>query len=550
MRQPRDADWRLSSRRAAPLQGMPPRRGREGALIDLGLVHVSRLQFALTALYHFLFVPLTLGLSMILVIMEATYVMTGREIWKRMTRFWGMLFGINFAMGVATGITMEFQFGTNWAYYAHYAGDIFGAPLAIEGLMAFFLESTFVGLFFFGWERLSKIGHLAVTGLVALGSSLSALWILIANAWMQNPVGGRFNPATMRMELESFSQLLFNPVAQAKFVHAVAAGYVVGSVFVLAISAWYLLRGRNLDIARRSMAVAASFGLACSLSVVVLGDESGYVASENQKMKIAAIEAEWHTEKPPAGFAAFGFPNVRSHSTAAEVKVPWLLGLIATRSIDKPVEGIFELVARAKERIASGLEAHAALQLLRADPEDEAARERFEAHQQDLGYALLLLRYTDDPAKASPAQLEAAAWSTVPNVPVLFWSFRVMVGLGLFFIALFATAFYFSTRHSFLRHRWFLWVAFYSLPLPWLAAELGWIVAEYGRQPWAIDGVLPTFLGVSTTSMANVVLSLSGFAIFYSALAAIDVYLLVRMIRRGPDGLGYWPPGPHAPTAH
>jgi cytochrome d ubiquinol oxidase subunit I len=529
---------------------MPPRRGREGALIDLGLVHVSRLQFALTALYHFLFVPLTLGLSMILVIMEATYVMTGREIWKRMTRFWGMLFGINFAMGVATGITMEFQFGTNWAYYAHYAGDIFGAPLAIEGLMAFFLESTFVGLFFFGWERLSKIGHLAVTGLVALGSSLSALWILIANAWMQNPVGGRFNPATMRMELESFSQLLFNPVAQAKFVHAVAAGYVVGSVFVLAISAWYLLRGRNLDIARRSMAVAASFGLACSLSVVVLGDESGYVASENQKMKIAAIEAEWHTEKPPAGFAAFGFPNVRSHSTAAEVKVPWLLGLIATRSIDKPVEGIFELVARAKERIASGLEAHAALQLLRADPEDEAARERFEAHQQDLGYALLLLRYTDDPAKASPAQLEAAAWSTVPNVPVLFWSFRVMVGLGLFFIALFATAFYFSTRHSFLRHRWFLWVAFYSLPLPWLAAELGWIVAEYGRQPWAIDGVLPTFLGVSTTSMANVVLSLSGFAIFYSALAAIDVYLLVRMIRRGPDGLGYWPPGPHAPTAH
>jgi cytochrome d ubiquinol oxidase subunit I len=519
-------------------------------LIDLGLVHVSRLQFALTALYHFLFVPLTLGLSMILVIMEATYVMTGREIWKRMTRFWGMLFGINFAMGVATGITMEFQFGTNWAYYAHYAGDIFGAPLAIEGLMAFFLESTFVGLFFFGWERLSKIGHLAVTGLVALGSSLSALWILIANAWMQNPVGGRFNPATMRMELESFSQLLFNPVAQAKFVHAVAAGYVVGSVFVLAISAWYLLRGRNLDIARRSMAVAASFGLACSLSVVVLGDESGYVASENQKMKIAAIEAEWHTEKPPAGFAAFGFPNVRSHSTAAEVKVPWLLGLIATRSIDKPVEGIFELVARAKERIASGLEAHAALQLLRADPEDEAARERFEAHQQDLGYALLLLRYTDDPAKATPAQLEAAAWSTVPNVPVLFWSFRVMVGLGLFFIALFATAFYFSTRHSFLRHRWFLWVAFYSLPLPWLAAELGWIVAEYGRQPWAIDGVLPTFLGVSTTSMANVVLSLSGFAIFYSALAAIDVYLLVRMIRRGPDGLGYWPPGPHAPTAH
>src|SRR5271167_2493917 len=224
-----------------------------------------RLQFALTALYHFLFIPLTLGLSMLLVIMESVYVMTGKEIWQRMTRFWGVLFGINFAMGVATGITMEFQFGTNWAYYSHYVGDIFGAPLAIEGLMAFFLESTFVGLFFFGWDRLSKIGHLIVTALVALGSSLSALWILIANAWMQYPIGAEFNYETMRMELVSFGDVLLNPVAQSKFVHAVAAGYVVSSVFVLAISSWYLLRGRNTEIARRSMAVAASFGLACSL---------------------------------------------------------------------------------------------------------------------------------------------------------------------------------------------------------------------------------------------------------------------------------------------
>src|SRR5580700_6043087 len=230
-------------------------------MIDGAVITLSRTQFALTALYHFLFVPLTLGLSMILVIMESVYVMTGREIWKSMTRFWGMLFGINFAMGVATGITMEFQFGTNWAYYSHYVGDIFGAPLALEGLMAFFLESTFVGLFFFGWDRLSRISHLVVTGLVALGSSLSALWILIANAWMQNPTGAEFNYETMRMELVSFSAVLFNPVAQAKFVHTVSAGYVVGSVFVLAISAWYVLRGRNLDIARRSMAVAASFGL-------------------------------------------------------------------------------------------------------------------------------------------------------------------------------------------------------------------------------------------------------------------------------------------------
>src|ERR1700676_4575289 len=231
------------------------------------VVDLSRLQFAVTALYHFLFVPLTLGLSWILVIMESVYVMTGKEIYRDMTKFWGKLFGINFAMGVTTGITMEFQFGTNWAYYSHYVGDVFGAPLAIEGLMAFFLESTFVGLFFFGWDRLSKVGDLGVTGLVALGSSFSALWILIANAWMQNPTGAQFNYQTMRMELVSFGAVIFNPVAQAKFVHTAAAGYVVGSVFVLAISAWYLLRGRNVDIARRSMAVAASFGLACALSV-------------------------------------------------------------------------------------------------------------------------------------------------------------------------------------------------------------------------------------------------------------------------------------------
>src|SRR5471032_1421321 len=234
------------------------------------LVELSRLQFALTALYHFLFVPLTLGLSILVAIMESVYVMTRRPIWRDMTKFWGLLFGINFALGVATGITMEFEFGMNWAFYSHYVGDIFGAPLAIEGLMAFFLEATFIGLFFFGWDRLSKQAHLAVTWLVALGSNLSALWILIANGWMQNPVGARFNPDTMRMEVTDFMAVLFNPVAQAKFVHTVSAGYVTGAVFVLSISAFYLLRGRHVELAKRSMTVAASFGLASALSVVVL----------------------------------------------------------------------------------------------------------------------------------------------------------------------------------------------------------------------------------------------------------------------------------------
>jgi cytochrome d ubiquinol oxidase subunit I len=511
-------------------------------MIDFDVVTLSRLQFALTAMYHFLFVPLTLGLSMILVIMEAVYVMTGREIWKRMTQFWGVLFGINFAMGVATGLTMEFQFGTNWAYYSHYVGDIFGAPLALEGLVAFFLESTFVGLFFLGWNKVSKIGHLIITALVALGSSLSALWILIANGWMQHPVGAHFNYHTMRMELSSFSEVLFNPVAQAKFVHTVAAGYVMGSMFVMSISAWYLLRGRNIAMAKRSMAVAASFGLACSISVVVLGDESGYLDGENQRMKVASIEAEWDTEPAPASFTLFGFPDVAARKTHAAVKIPWLLGLIATRSTDQTVLGIYDLVARARARIVLGMEAYSALQVLRTGPAespDASALQRFEANQDDLGYALLLLRFTDNPAAATPRQIDAAAWSTVPNVPVLFWSFRCMVGLGLFFIALFATAFYLASRHRFDRHRWFLKLAFFSLPLPWIAVELGWIVAEYGRQPWAVDGVLPTFLGVSRTAAGNVWLSLIGFAVFYSVLAAVDAFLLTRTIRRGPDGLGY-----------
>jgi len=516
-------------------------------VIDFGVVTLSRAQFALTALYHFLFVPLTLGLSMILVIMESVYVMTGREIWKRMTRFWGVLFGINFAMGVATGITMEFQFGTNWAFYSHYVGDIFGAPLALEGAMAFFLESTMVGLFFFGWDRLSRVAHLIVTACVALGSSLSALWILIANAWMQFPVGAGFNDRTMRMELLSFKDVFFNPVAQAKFVHAAAAGYVVGSVFVLAVSAWYLLQRRNVEVARRSMAVAASFGLACALSVVVLGDESGYLAGENQRMKVAAIEAEWHTQKAPAKFTLVGIPDLKRHVTHDEIAIPWVLGLIATRSTDKPVVGIFDLVAANRLRIESGMQAYAALRALRANPGDAALRAQFAAHQRDLGYGYLLLRYVSDPATATPQQIDDAAWSTVPNVLVLFWSFRVMVAIGFFLIALFATAFYLSSRHSLAPNRWFLHIAFWSLPLPWIAAELGWVVAEYGRQPWAIDGVLPTFLGASPVPAREVWLSLSGFVVFYTALAVVEVFLLVRTIRRGPEGLGYWPPRPEEP---
>jgi len=516
---------------------------------DLYVVDLSRLQFALTALYHFLFVPLTIGLALILAIMESVYVMSGRVIWKQMTRFWGVLFGINFAMGVATGITMEFQFGTNWAYYSHYVGDIFGAPLAIEGLMAFFLESTFVGLFFFGWDRLSKLQHLTVTWLTALGANLSALWILIANGWMQNPVGAEFNFRTMRMEITDFAAVVFNPVAQAKFVHTVSAGYVTGAMFVLSISAWYLLLGRNVEIAKRSMVVAASFGLASALSVAVLGDESGYTASENQKMKVAAIEAEWRTHPAPAAFTLFGLPNMQTRETEYAVRIPWAMGLIATRSLDKEVPGIHDLVEENRERIRRGIVAYQALRELRADRDNPDKQAAFLAVREDLGFGLLTLRYTLDPATASEAVIDRAAWSTVPNVPVLFWSFRIMVGLGFFFIVLFAAAFYLAARNR-LEKRWFLRLALCSLPLPWVAAELGWIVAEYGRQPWAIDGVLPTFLGVSATHSTQVIVSLIGFVVLYTGLAVVDALLMLRAIRSGPDRLKFWPAARQAHAAH
>jgi cytochrome bd ubiquinol oxidase subunit I len=501
----------------------------------MSVVELSRLQFGLTAMYHFLFVPLTLGLSVILAIMESIYVTTGRTVWRDMTKFWGMLFGINFALGVATGLTMEFEFGTNWAYYAHYVGDIFGAPLAIEGLMAFFLEATFIGLFFFGWNRLSRPAHLAVTALMALGTNLSALWILIANAWMQHPVGSHFDIATMRMEVTDFFAVVLNPVAQVKFVHTVAAGYVTGSMFVLSVSAYYLLRGRHRGMAIRSMTVAASFGLAAALSVVVLGDASGYTASENQKMKIAAIEAMWKTETPPASFTLIGIPNQQSFMTEYAVKIPWVLGLITTHSIDEVVPGINNLVLKAEQQIRSGMIAYGAMEKLRASPSDQAALADFDAHKQDLGYALLLRRYTPDVTGAGEDLIARAALDTVPPVATLFFSFRIMVGLGFYFILLFAAMFVLASRRMLERYRWLLHVCLWSLPLPWVAAEMGWVVAEVGRQPWTIDGVLPTFLSVSSVSSLDVVISTAVFVLFYSVLAVVEVYLMVRTIRRGPQ---------------
>jgi len=504
--------------------------------MELDVVELSRLQFAMTAMYHFLFVPLTLGLSIIVAIMETVYVMTNRPIWRQMTKFWGTLFGINFVLGVATGITMEFQFGMNWSYYSHYVGDIFGAPLAIEGLMAFFLEATFVGLFFFGWDKLSKVAHLTVAWLVAIGSNLSALWILIANGWMQNPVGAEFNPMTMRMEMTSFFDVLFNEVAQAKFVHTVSAGYVTAAVFVIGVSAWYLIKNRHLELARRSITVAASFGLASAISVVILGDESGYSATHSQQMKLAAIEAMWHTEEAPAAFTLVGLPDMEDRETHFAVHIPWAMGLIGTRSLDTEIPGIVELETQAAERIRSGLIAYDALETVRAegDAADPAVIATFEEHSADLGFAFLLLRYVDDPRTATDAQIAMAAEDTIPHVPPLFWAFRIMVALGFAFIGMMAFFFVRASFYGMRFPRWSLYAAVAVIPTPWIAAEMGWFVAEFGRQPWTVDGVLPTAMSVSHLGATELLITLAGFVTFYSILFIVEMGLMVKYIRKGP----------------
>ncbi|MDD3528313.1 MAG: cytochrome ubiquinol oxidase subunit I [Gallionellaceae bacterium] len=507
-------------------------------MIDPGAVDLARLQFAITALYHFLFVPLTLGMTFMLAIMETVYVMTGKKVYLDMTKFWGKLFGINFALGVTTGLTMEFQFGTNWAYYSHYVGDIFGAPLAIEGLLAFFLESTMVGLFFFGWDRLSKGGHLVVTYLVAIGSNLSAVLILIANGWMQNPVGAEFNPITMRMEMASFWDLVFNPAAQAKFVHTVSSGYVTAAVFVLGISSWYLLKKRDLDFARRSFRIAAAFGLASALSVIVLGDESGYAVTEHQQTKLAAMEGMWHTEAAPAGFTVFGIPDEAARTNHGEVKIPFALGLLATRSASTELPGIDRLEVTLKQRIENGALAVAALESLRKDKADAEAQAQFAAHKVDLGYGLLLKKYIDDVTQATPEMVAKAVDDAIPPVAPLFWSFRVMVLLGFLFLALFVIAFWASARNSFEQKPWLLRWALWFIPMPWVATQVGWIVAEVGRQPWTVHGVLPTHLSASTLTSGEVMLSLAGFFTFYTLLLIAELYLMFKYARLGPSSLG------------
>lgn len=505
-------------------------------MIDDWVVELSRWQFAATALYHFLFVPLTLGLSFLLAAMETVYFTTGRRIYREMAQFWGRILLINFVLGVATGLTLEFEFGTNWSYFSSFVGDVFGAPLALEGMMAFFMESTFIGLMVFGWERLSKGQHLAVTWLVALGSNLSALWILVANSFMQAPHGAEFNPMTMRLELTSFAELFFNADAQAKFVHTSIAGYVTAAVFVCGVSAWYLLRGRHREFALRSFRMAALFGVLATAGVITLGDALGFVGGHAQPSKLAAMEALWETEQPPAAFNVAAWPNRGQQKNDWELQIPYLLTPLVTHTMDTPIPGFRQLEAEAAQRIRNGIPAVTALKILSEDPGDIEAYARFKAHEDDLGYGWLVKRYAQnqDVALATDTDIKRAAQDIIPNVALVFWSFRIMVGLGLLMLAYFLMAVIYSLRRDLERRRGFLRWGLWMIPVPFVASEAGWVVAEVGRQPWSVYEILPTWMSASTHTESYLVFSLAGFVVLYTVFVTVEMYLLVRTIRRGP----------------
>ncbi|WP_249960715.1 cytochrome ubiquinol oxidase subunit I [Histophilus somni] len=508
----------------------------------LDVVELSRLQFALTALYHFLFVPLTLGLSFILVIMETLYVATGKEVYKDMTKFWGKLFGINFALGVTTGITMEFQFGTNWSYYSHYVGDIFGAPLAIEALLAFFLESTFVGLFFFGWDRLSKAKHLLTTYCVAFGSNFSAMWILVANGWMQNPVASEFNFETMRMEMTSFMDLWLNPVAQSKFLHTLSAGYVTSACFVLAISSYYLLKRRDVGFAKRSFSIASVFGIIATVSVLIMGDESGYEIGQTQPVKLAAMEGEWHTQPAPASWNMIVVPNQAEQKNDFALQIPYAAGIIVTRSLDKQFTGLVDLQALNEQRVRNGMVAYGLLQQLKTEKKangqvNEETKAQFNAVKDDLGFGLLLKRYTDAVVDATDEQVKQAAADTIPNVGPTFWSFRIMMLAGGLILVLMIAAFVQNMRKTVGRSPLLLKALLWGLPLPWIAMESGWFLAEYGRQPWAIYDVLPVGVAASNLTTADLWLSIGLICALYTIFLVVEMYLMFKYGRLGPSSL-------------
>ncbi len=500
---------------------------------DLALVDWSRAQFALTAMYHWIFVPLTLGTSFIIAIMMSIYVKTGAEIWKKITKFWLTLFGINFAIGVATGIILEFEFGTNWSNYSWFVGDIFGAPLAIEGILAFFLESTFIAILFFGWGRVSKKFHLVSAWLVAIGSNLSALWILVANAWMQNPVGMTFNPDTARNEMINFWDILFSPTAINKFLHTITSAYVLSAIFVVGVSAWFLLKNRRVIFAKKSMLIGAVFGLLSALFMVMTGDESARQVFKDQPMKFAAMEGLYDGEKN-APLVVVGFmqnvptkQNPKMIDFAFKIEVPNLLSYMAALNPNAFVPGIRDLVHGNDEynivsyykKIKKGKIAITALRNYKIAKENAngsiAAIElkKFEDNYQYFGYG-----YYDDPH------------NLIPNVPLVFYSFHTMVGLGMLFLLVFILVLFYLFKRDITKAKWLNYIALWSIPLAYIAQQTGWMVAEFGRQPWVVQDLMPTLSAVSNIDHKSVITTFIIFALTFTTLLIAEIKIMLTQI--------------------
>ncbi len=503
--------------------------------IDPGTVDWSRAQFALTAIYHWLFVPLTLGLAVIMGIMETCYYHTRKDFWRTAARFWQRLFGINFAMGVATGIILEFEFGTNWSNYSWFVGDIFGAPLAIEGILAFFMESTFVAVMFFGWNKVSAGFHLASTWLTGLGATISAWWILVANAWMQYPVGCTFNPETMRNEMTSFFDVALSPFAIDKFTHTVTSAWVLGAAFTVGVGCWYLLRRRHAELATQSIKIGSIVGLAASFLAAFTGDNSAYMVAQTQPMKLAAMEAlyEGGNSQGLTGIAfvnPFGQPD---YMTDAEppmrIAVPNMLSLLATHDPDGFVPGVRDIIKgypkadgtqepSLKEKQERGRKAIQALKDFRAGKDKEANRKVLERDMKYFGYG-----YIKD------------ADQLVPFIPVNFWAFRIMVGLGALFILVFAVLLFVVYRKDITRPRWLQMLGIALIPLAYIASESGWLVAEFGRQPWTIQDMLPTWAAVSDLSSGGIAFTFFLFLFLFTAMLAVEVSIMCKQIKKGPE---------------
>lgn len=506
------------------------------------LIDWSRAQFAMTAMYHWLFVPLTLGLGVVMAIMETVYVRTGNEQWKKTAKFWMNIFGINFAIGVATGLILEFQFGTNWSNYSWFVGDIFGAPLAIEAILAFFMEATFISIMFFGWNRVGKKAHCAATWLTITGATISAWWILVANGWMQYPVGMEFNPDTARNEMVSFAQVALSPVAIDKFFHSVISSWILGSVFVVGIAGWFMLKKRNAEFARQSMKVGAIFGLIASVLTIFTGHNSAHQVADKQPMKLAVMEGlyEGHEGEEIIAFAIPN-PSKKSYNDTEQpylfkIAIPNGLSILAFFNPDAYVPGIKNIIdggytmpngeialsfAEKQTRGQKAIQALADYRKAQKDGNTQAAAEYKKVLQDN--YAYFGYGYIDNPNQL------------IPNIQMVFWAFHIMVYLGGYFILLFALILFFIYRNNLQNKKWVLWLCIWSIPLVYIASQAGWVVAEVGRQPWAIQNVLPLQAALSALSANSVITTFFVFLALFTVLLIAEIRIMIRQIRKGPE---------------